>query len=161
MTNLETNLLEVLTREAVRFCSRAVRLFPAQLAQMRTALIRDFHQWFCKLKAFARPYGPYDKFAYVSAVSHIKYYWPEKTRCGRKSMKMSRMAAEFRCQNCQFERTFSHAGTNFSSGKICLEGPRIIRGLYLSKEPLEYQKSATRFRFSFQKPDEEIYTNNN
>ena len=27
MTNLETNLLEVLTREAVRFCSRAVRLF--------------------------------------------------------------------------------------------------------------------------------------
>ena len=36
MTNLETNLLEVLTREAVRFCSRAVRLFPAPLAQMRT-----------------------------------------------------------------------------------------------------------------------------
>ena len=29
MTNLETNLLEVLTRETVRFCSRAVRLFPA------------------------------------------------------------------------------------------------------------------------------------
>ena len=27
MTNLETNFLEVLTREAVRFCSRAVRLF--------------------------------------------------------------------------------------------------------------------------------------
>ena len=41
MTNLETNLLEVLTREAVRFCSRAVRLFPAPLAQMRTALIQD------------------------------------------------------------------------------------------------------------------------
>ena len=33
MTNLETNLLEVLTREAVRFCSRAVRFFPAPLAQ--------------------------------------------------------------------------------------------------------------------------------
>ena len=48
MTNLETNLLEVLTREAVRFRSRAVRLFPAPLAQMRTALIRDFDQWFCK-----------------------------------------------------------------------------------------------------------------
>ena len=48
MTDLETNLLEVLTREAVRFCSRAVRLFPAQLAQMCTAFIRDFHQWFCK-----------------------------------------------------------------------------------------------------------------
>ena len=44
MTNLETNLFEVLTREAVRFCSRAVRLFPALLTQMRNALIRDFHQ---------------------------------------------------------------------------------------------------------------------
>ena len=51
MTNLETNLLEVLTREAGRFCSRAARLFPAPLAQMRTALIRDFHQWFCKESA--------------------------------------------------------------------------------------------------------------
>ena len=50
MTNLETTFLEVLTREAVRFCSR-VRLFPAPLAQMRTALIRDFHQWFCKESA--------------------------------------------------------------------------------------------------------------
>ena len=39
MTNLETNLLVVLTREAVRFCSRAARLFPAPLAQMRTALV--------------------------------------------------------------------------------------------------------------------------
>ena len=51
MTNLETNLLEVLTREAVRFCSRAVRLFPALLVQMRTVLIRDFHHWFCKESA--------------------------------------------------------------------------------------------------------------
>ena len=51
MTNLETNFLEVLTREAVRFCSRAVRLFPAPLEQIRTALIRDFHQWFCKESA--------------------------------------------------------------------------------------------------------------
>ena len=51
MTNLETNFLEVLTREAVRFCSRAVRLFPTPLAQMRTALIRDFRQWFCKESA--------------------------------------------------------------------------------------------------------------
>ena len=48
------------------------------------------------------------------------------------------------------------AGTNFSSGKILSRRPTIIRGLYLSKEPLEYQKSSTRFRFSFQKPDEEI-----
>ena len=51
MTNLEPNLLEVLTREAVRFCSRVVRLFPATLLQVRTALIRDFHQWFCKESA--------------------------------------------------------------------------------------------------------------
>ena len=51
MTNLEKNFLEVLTRKAVRFCSRAVRLFPAPLAQMRTDLIRDFHQWFCKESA--------------------------------------------------------------------------------------------------------------
>ena len=28
MTNLEINFLEVLTREAVRICSRGVRLFP-------------------------------------------------------------------------------------------------------------------------------------
>ena len=68
-------------------------------------------------------------------------------------------AAEFRCQNCQFERTLCPAGTNFSSGKILFRRPRIIRGLYLSMEPLEYQKSSTRFRFSFQKPDEEMYTN--
>ena len=64
MTNLETNFLEVLTREAVRFCSRAVRLFPAPLAQMRTAVIRDFDQWFAK-KALAGPYGSYDKYLYV------------------------------------------------------------------------------------------------
>ena len=43
MTNLRTNFLKGLTREAVRFCSRVVRLFRAPLAQMRTALIRDFH----------------------------------------------------------------------------------------------------------------------
>ena len=48
MTNLGTYLLEALTREAVCFCSRAVRLFPALLAQMGMALIRGFYQWFCK-----------------------------------------------------------------------------------------------------------------
>ena len=42
MTNLETNLLEVLTREAERFCSRAVRLFPAPLVQIRKDLTWDF-----------------------------------------------------------------------------------------------------------------------
>ena len=68
-------------------------------------------------------------------------------------------AAEFLCQNCQFERALCPAGTNFSSGTILSRRLRIIRGLYLSKEPLDYQKSSTRFRFSFQQPDEEIYTN--
>ena len=38
-------MLEVLTHEAVRFCSRAVQLSPALFAQMRRALLRDFHQW--------------------------------------------------------------------------------------------------------------------
>ena len=31
---------------------------------------------------------------------------------------ISTEAAEFRCQNCQFERTLCPAATNFSSGKI-------------------------------------------
>ena len=51
MIHLETNLLEFLTREAVRFCSRAVRLFLAPHAQRCTVLIRDFYQWFCKESA--------------------------------------------------------------------------------------------------------------
>ena len=51
-------------------------------------------------------------------------------------------AAEFRCQI-------------LAAGKFCLEEQGlIIRGLYLSKKSLEYQKSSTRFRFSFQRPDE-------
>ena len=64
MTDLETNFLEVFTREAVRFCSRAVRLFPAPLAQIRMALKRDFMNGFAK-KALAGPYGSYDKSSYV------------------------------------------------------------------------------------------------
>ena len=68
MTNLETNLLENLTSEAVRFCRRAARLFPAPLAQMRTALIRDFHKWFCKESA-RRPYGSYDKISYCKIIT--------------------------------------------------------------------------------------------
>ena len=99
---------------------------------------------------------------------------PEKTRYGRKTVKMSRgieitftaysnaaesyatqmsaekraytirniltEAAEFRCQNCQLERTLCPAGTNFSSGKILSRRSRIFRGLYLSKETLEYHR---------------------
>ena len=74
MTNLETNLLEVLTREAARFCSRTVRLFPAPLAQMRTALIRDFHQWFCKESA-RRAVRSYDKIIHGTVEpKQIKHY---------------------------------------------------------------------------------------
>ena len=51
MTNLKTNLLEVLTRKAVCFCSKAILLFPAPLMQMPTALRQDFYQWFCKESA--------------------------------------------------------------------------------------------------------------
>ena len=40
MTNLETNLLEVLTCEDIGFCFSA---FSAPLAQMHMALIQDFH----------------------------------------------------------------------------------------------------------------------
>ena len=64
MTNLETNLFEVLTREAVRFCSRAVvRLFPAPLAQMLRPSYGTFINGFAK-KALAGPYGSYDKTDY-------------------------------------------------------------------------------------------------
>ena len=38
-------------------------------------------------------------------------------------------AAEFRCKNCQLERTLCLAGTNYSSGKILSRRLRIIRGL--------------------------------
>ena len=51
MTNLEIKRLEILTREAEHFCSRAVTALSALRAQMRTALLRDFHRWFCKEKA--------------------------------------------------------------------------------------------------------------
>ena len=52
MTNLQTNLLEVLTREAVRFCSRAVRLFPAPSRKSVLPLHGTFINGFAK-KALA------------------------------------------------------------------------------------------------------------
>ena len=53
MTNLETNLLGVLTREAVRICSRAVRLFsgPARA---------NAYGPHTSNKALAGPHGSYD-----------------------------------------------------------------------------------------------------
>ena len=68
MTNLEANLLEVLTCETVRFCSRAVRFFSAPLVQMCTALIRDFHHGF-GLKALTGPYGSYDNCCYFQTTN--------------------------------------------------------------------------------------------
>ena len=62
MTNLETKLLEILTRGAVR-------LFPVPLAQMRTALIREFNNGFAK-KRFAGPYGSYDNINYVLYITY-------------------------------------------------------------------------------------------
>ena len=48
-----------------------------------------------------------------------------------------------------------------AAAKNLFRRPRIIHGLYLGKEPLEYQKSSTHydFRFSFQKADEEMDAN--
>ena len=53
MTSLETNLLEVLTHEAVCFCSRAVR--PSY---------KTFTNGFAK-KALTGPYRSYDKQIYL------------------------------------------------------------------------------------------------
>ena len=83
MTNLETNFLEVLKREAVRFCSRTVRLFSASLAQMRTALIRDFNQWFCKESA-RRAVRVYDKIIFTLKIAIMKMY--QITKCLIESM---------------------------------------------------------------------------
>ena len=51
MRHVEMKQLEILTGEAVCFCSRAVRFFLAPIAQMCTALIWDFYQQSCKEKA--------------------------------------------------------------------------------------------------------------
>ena len=77
-----TNLLKVLTREAVRFCSRAVRLFAAPLAQMRTVSYGTFINGFAK-KAFTGPYGSYDNIRNVLHNEAINqsttvYLTPEK-----------------------------------------------------------------------------------
>ena len=60
MTNLETNLLKVLTRETVHFCSRVVRLFPARSRKCVRPTYGTFINGFVK-KALAGTYGSYDK----------------------------------------------------------------------------------------------------
>ena len=59
MTNLETTLLEILTRGAIRFCSWAAQLFQALLTQMCTALYGTFISGFAK-KGLTGPYWSYD-----------------------------------------------------------------------------------------------------
>lgn len=75
----------------------------------------------------------------------------------------------FRCRSCLFEQELRTArrkcrlcfdafssGSEHIPGQIFYRRPRLVRGLYLGKEPLDYQKPKTPFRFSFQKPNEEI-----
>ena len=75
----------------------------------------------------------------------------------------------FRCRSCLFEQELRTArrkcrlcfdafsyGSEQIPGRILYRKPRLVRGLYLGKEPLDYQKPTTPFRFSFQKPKEEI-----
>ena len=59
MTNLESNLLEVLTRDAVRFCSRAVLLFRPFSRKCVRPSCGTFIDGFAK-KALAGPYGSHD-----------------------------------------------------------------------------------------------------
>lgn len=42
---------------------------------------------------------------------------------------------------------------NFGTGQILYRRPRLVRGWYLGKEPLEHRKPTTPFRFSFQIKD--------
>lgn len=59
----ETKSSKFVSLGAVSVPNRDVRLFPAPLALMRTALIRDFLNSFT-VKARAVPYGSYDKLIY-------------------------------------------------------------------------------------------------
>ena len=45
--------------------------------------------------------------------------------------------------------------TTSGSERILFRRPRLVRGLYLGKEPLEYRKRPTPFRFSFQKTNKD------
>ena len=65
-----------------------------------------------------------------------------------------------RCNDVLHQECYSDASNNrlhpsfetasLGKEKILIRRPRIVRGLYLGKEPLEYQKIPTPFRFSFQ-----------
>lgn len=66
----------------------------------------------------------------------------------------------FRCTSCiEFHSAENVSQRNglldldFGSGQILYRRPRLVRGWYLGKEPLEYRKPSTPFRFSFQIKD--------
>jgi len=68
--------------------------------------------------------------------------------------------AIFRCTSCiEFYSAENVAQRNglldpdFGTGQILYRRPRLVRGWYLGKEPLEYRKPSTPFRFSFQIKD--------
>ena len=63
--------------------------------------------------------------------------------------------ANFRCTSCiEFHSAENVAQRNglldpdFGTGQILYRRPRLVRGWYLGKEPLEYRKQSTPFRFS-------------
>ena len=80
MTNLETNFLEVLTREVLRFYSRAVRLFRPRLRKCVRPSYRTFINGFAK-NALAGPYGSYDNgFSSFLCRQNTAYIYIEKER---------------------------------------------------------------------------------
>ena len=79
------------------------------------------------------------------------------------SQRFANEDVEFRCRSCNLKPKFCSAENRrcFSFDAICeskqilFRRPRLVLGLYLGKEPLEYQKTSTPFRFSFQKTNKE------
>lgn len=75
--------------------------------------------------------------------------------------------AIFRCTSCiEFHSAENVAQRNglldpgFGTGQILYRRPRLVRGWYLGKEPLEYRKPSTPFRFSFQIKDRDAAEEN-
>lgn len=69
----------------------------------------------------------------------------------------------FRCTSCiEFNSAENVAqrnasfDTGFGTEQILYRRPRLVRGWYLGKEPLEHRKPSTPFRFSFQIKDREV-----
>lgn len=63
--------------------------------------------------------------------------------------------AKFRWASCIAEPESDTTDTAFGTEQILYRRPRLVRGWYLGKEPLEHRKRSTPFRFSFQLKDRE------